>query len=286
MMTSLSPTPEIDEALARHGLRPRRIALVSPLGELKGRRLAYRVETEDGGTCKVRQFESPDVARQNFELRTGLEETFAPALARYGPVLVEAWVDGVPLSLVDAAERAEEAGALLGRLHARRTGVPSTTGTERWRQGAESDLEILAASGRLSPSDDAVVRDALRSRDPGVAPAALAHMDFCAENMVVDPRGCLRVIDNEQLSIEPAGLDLARAFERWPMPEPVWARFSRGYRSTAPVEPGSTGFWRLVAALLAARVYLHRSPERCETALELLGRLIRGDRLSERQCNA
>ena len=38
---------------------------------------------------------------------------------------------------------------------------------------------------------------ALDRLDPGSAPAALIHRDFCAENMLIDREGRLRVIDND-----------------------------------------------------------------------------------------
>jgi len=279
-----APTQEIEDAVAHHGLRPRRILLVSPLLERKGRRLAYRVDNEDGQTFKLRQFESADVARSIVELRAGLEEAFAPALARYGSVVVEEWVDGVMLTDLDADEWAAEAGALLGRLHAQRlsSDAPSTVSTRKWRDGAESDLEMLGTADQLAPDEVARLGVQLRQGDPLDTPATLIHLDFCAENLLIDLRGRLRVIDNEQLAIEPAGLDLGRTFHRWPMPGSTWTRFRRGYLSSAPGEPGATGFWRIVAALVGARVFFQRdSPARLEASLALLRCFAKGESLSE-----
>jgi thiamine kinase-like enzyme len=284
-MTAMAPAPtrEIEEALERHGFEARTLVLVSPLKERKGRRLAYRVEDRDGKRVKLRQFESGEEARRVFELRAGLEEAFAPALARYDSVLVEEWVDGAPLTELDAESRAQEAGALLGRLHTRRLApdVPARIETRRWRDGAESDLEILGDAGKLTSEEADRLRTELQERDPGVERAAVVHLDFCAENMLIDPSGRLRVIDNEQLAVEPIGLDLGRTFQRWPMGDATRARFRSGYRSSAPSAPQATGFWRIVAALVGARVLLQRGPERIEPSLALLRRLAAGEGLSD-----
>jgi Ser/Thr protein kinase RdoA (MazF antagonist) len=272
---------EIAAALEQSDLRALRVELVSPLRERKGIRFAYRVDCEDGRIVKLRHFGDVEAARAHLALRDGLEDAFAPALARSGAVVLEEWIDGVALSAHGAEQRSEEAGALLGRLHARPLGpaVEATCSTERWRAGAESDLRILAQATALAAAEVRALGAELARRDPGSASTALLHKDFCAENMLLDGRGRLRVIDNEQLEIGPAGFDLGRTFHRWPMPPDVWARFVRGYRSTAPEDPGATGFWRLVAALVGARVFFERMPERLDASVALLRRMADGHTL-------
>jgi Ser/Thr protein kinase RdoA (MazF antagonist) len=276
-------TPEIEAALEQLGLRPRRIVLVSPLRESKGRRCAYRVEVDDGRTLKARQLDSPEEARRLMELRADLEEAFAPAVARYDCVLLEAWIEGIELNELDAEARAEDAGALLGRLHARTLGpdAPATLHARKWIERAMSDLEILAAAQKLVPHEAATLRAEILRRDPGTVRAALVHMDFCAENMLIDAGGQLRVIDNELLAIAPAGFDLGRTFDRWPMSEDAWARFCRGYRSSARAEVEAIGFWKILAALMGARVRFQRTPARLDAALALLRRFIEGEGLCD-----
>ncbi len=277
-----APTAAIAAALAQHGMRPRRCAILSPLGDRKGRRLAYRVDSENGQTIKVREFESAAVASSIFELRAGLEHAFARAVARYGSVIIEEWIDGVPLTANDEDRLLEEAGALLGRLHScRPNGIPASLSTATWRRGAESDLAMLARAGQLAPADTAALRAGIERHDPRLAPAAVIHLDFCAENMLIDRCAELRVIDNEQLAIEPAGLDLGRTFERWAIAAAGWNRFYKGYLSAAPRAPGATGFWRIVAALVGARVLLQRDVQRLPSSLALLQRLSRGECLTE-----
>jgi len=274
---------DVEEALSQHGLRPLRIELVSPLGPQKGIRFAYRVDTDDGHRVKVRHFGSDDHARRHFELRAGLEAAFAPALAHYRCVLIEEWVEGAPLTEPEAEARAEEAGALLGRLHAQPLGTdaPATIPTRKGSDGAESDLELLSGRGELAPGEVDRLRAEIRQRDPVAARTALIHLDFCAENMLIERGGKLRVIDNELVSINPTGLDLGRTFHRWPMSEGAWVRFFRGYRSAAPREPEPTGFWRIAATLTAARVFLARSPQCLERSIALLRRFAEGKSLSD-----
>ena len=275
-----APTAEIDAALRDAGIRARHIALVSPMGEAKGRRLAYRVEDEAGRVVKLRQFENEAAARAVFDLRVGLEPAFAPALRRHGCVIVEKWIEGRALEADEAAARSHEAGALLGRLHAQPlpTGAAATARTAPWREGVEADLAMLDAAAVLPSEIVARLLRDVRLADPGSAPAARIHLDFCADNMILDAQGALTVIDNEQLTVDSAALDLARTFCHWPMPHPAWERFGAGYRSAAPAVPRAAAFWRIVAAALGARVYLQRSAPLLERPLGILRRCATGAR--------
>ena len=153
--------------------------------------------------------------------------------------------------------------------------------TRRWRESAHSDLEILETAGVLASGEAARLRGELEQRDPGTARTVLAHVDFCAANMLIDSIGRLRVIDNEQLAVEPPGFDLGRTFDLWPMTEESRARFRRGYQSSAPADPEVIGFWRIVAAALDARVFLHRSLSSLRSSLAQLRRFTEGKDLDE-----
>jgi len=58
-------------------------------------------------------------------------------------------------------------------------------------------------------------------------------------------------------------------------------RFRRGYRSSVPAEPEAVGFWKIVAALLGARIRYERSPARLEASLALLRRFAAGNSLAD-----
>jgi len=269
---------DIGHALARHGMTPLRAVLVSPLGERKGVRLAYRVDLQDGRTVKARHFGSEAAAARVFALQTGLDAAFARPLVVSGAVVVEEWIEGTLLGDRDAEAWADEAGGLLGRLHATPLGpdVPRSVSTRAWREAAESDLTLVATAGGLDAGAVAALRGELARRDPGAARTVLLHKDFCAENMLIDRLGRLRVIDNEQLDVAPAGFDLGRTFHRWPMADAAWSRFLRAYRARAPAPPEATGFWKIVASLETTRVFLQRLPARLDASLALLRRHAEG----------
>ena len=80
-----------------------------------------------------------------------------------------------------------------------------------------------------------------------------------------------------QIAIEPAGFDLGRTFQRWPMSPAAWRRFHDGYRSARASEPGAGAFWRYAAALVGARVYLQRGSPQLAPTIALLRRLLAGE---------
>lgn len=280
-MNSAPPhlTQELTDALGQHHITSRRIELISPLKERKGSRFAYRVDTADGQIFKLRHFESAAEASRLRHLRADLDAAFAPVLAQYGAVLVEAWIDGTPLCELDADCYVEPAAVLLGRLHQQPLNpavfseVSQYVDTEKFLSAAQSDLALLGAARALTATEVASLLAILQRDDPRRARNALIHKDFCAENMLIDRHGALRVIDNELLTIEPAGLDLGRTFHRWPMSEAAWQRFLRGYVQVAAL-PDALEFWKIAAALISSRVCLQRAPHRLDASLMLLRRMI------------
>lgn len=273
---------DVARAVESRGRHARRIELVSPLGERKGVRFAYRVETEDG-VLKARHFGSADAARRHAALRARLETAFAAVLDLEGAVVFEEWLAGSEPGASEAESLSEEAGALLGRLHAQplEPGEASIGSTAPWRAAAESDVRILESARAISASEAVVLRAELARRDQATARLALIHKDFCAENLLIDTAGRLRVVDNEQIAVEPIGFDLGRTFHRWPMTPAAQAAFRRGYRAAAPGTVDAVGFWRIVAALVGARVFLERIPARLDASIALLRRFVAGEGLEE-----
>jgi Ser/Thr protein kinase RdoA (MazF antagonist) len=270
----LASDPDVQAALDRHDLRARCTILISPPDVRKLGRCMYRVDLADGGTIKVRRLESADAAHRLLALRAEVETAFAPAIATHGAVLLEAWIAGAPLADRDAAAHAAEAGALLGRLHARPAAdPPATVATGPWRERATTELATLAAAGKLAPATVATLVAALSRADPERASTTIVHQDFCAENMLIDARGRLRVIDNEWFTIGPPGLDLGRTFTRWPMAEETWRRFHAAYCSAMPADPGALTFWTITTAATSACIRLQKSAERLQIPLALLRRV-------------
>jgi thiamine kinase-like enzyme len=271
---------ELAAVLAARNLSARRLGVVSPLGRAKGVRLAWRIDLADGTTLKLRHFGTSHDAERHLELRALLEPAFAPAIAQWDGFVVEQWIDGEPLGDDDAERRAEEAGALLARLHrtALARDVAADVDTAPWVARAHADLERLVAAVALAEGDARKLRVEIDRRAPRFARATLVHLDFCAENMVIDREGRLRVVDNELVAVRPAALDLGRSFHRWPMPRDLWARFFASYRRASHEAPEPTGFWRIAAALTGARVYVERGAP-LEPTLALLRRFAAGEEL-------
>jgi len=261
---------DVRTAVERAGLRAREVGLLSPPDPRKRNRSAWRVDLEDGGTVKARRLESAAAARELRALREGVDPAFVAVVGCHEAVLLEEWVDGQPLSDDAARARAGEAGALLGRLHA---APHPAVATGRWRTQAERDLDSLDAARVLDAREVASLRCRLAAQDPGASRGALVHRDFCAENMLVDPRGRLRVIDNEWFAIDAAGLDLARTLYRWPMDDGPRGAFLAAYRDAAGSDAGPLGFWELVAVLWSARARLDQPADRRGVPIEVVRRL-------------
>lgn len=268
------PTPadgrrEIDAALERHGLRARRVEELAPADPIKRGRSAWRIALDDGRTLKARLLESAEAARRLHERRGALGPAFPPSLGHAGRVVLEEWIAGVPLA--EPETWIEPAARLLAELHA--TPLPAaeqSVATTRWREEAARDLAHLADAGALSASERERLDARLADADPRRVSLVVAHRDFCAENMIVDAAGALRVIDNEWLDAQPAGIDLARTRCRWPMPADAWRRFLAVYRAHAPGDPGPLAFWEIPALAWTARVRLRRSPEHAASAVAQL----------------
>ncbi len=259
---------EVREALERHGAGSWQLEPISGLGESKGRRWAFRARAPDGGSVKARHLETPEEARALCVLRAGLEPAFAPVLACHGAVVIEEWVEGEPPA-PGAEDWAAQAGALLGRLHARPAeGFAAGAGPRLWLDTAHRDLAVLCDGGWLGVAEAEGLRARLDVADLGEA-MALIHRDFCAENMIIDVQGRLRVIDNEWLTLGPPAFDLGRTRHRWPLTAAGWERFLDGYRAEAG-EPEQLELWTLVATLFGARVFAQVDRKRLDPLLSLL----------------
>lgn len=261
----------LSPAIARFGIEAQEMTLISPLGQAKGRRWAYRLTDSRGRIFKVRVFESESVASRVVALRKGLDAAFAPVLDQCGPVVLEEWIVGTPWSQREQQLRISEAGEILGRLHANNL---RDIRTEPWLVSADADMAQLVEAGVLSGIVADRLAVMLRDLDPGHAINAITHLDFCADNILVDEDDRLRIIDNELFETGPVGFDLGRTFHLWPMSESERTAFMEGYLYSAGRDPGESGFWRVVASLQCARVFLRRDPVRLESSLLLLRQLM------------
>jgi aminoglycoside phosphotransferase (APT) family kinase protein len=254
---------------------------MAPVSPLRGRdrpRAAFRLTLADGRRLKLRRLRSPERAEDLSRLLGRLRELGLPrVLLRREEALVVEWVDGVPLEEQPAdADRIGEAAELLGRIHATPSfdglRLPVTRSTRDELRAMQDELSILVRAGRLEAVTATRLARSARRCDPGRALQGIVHGDFCAENLVVDARGRIRVVDNEALQVGFLGLDLARVWSRWPLPEPTWQGFLSSYRrwGAGPADDEALLVWKLRILVKSA---WYRVARRFPGADEALGRL-------------
>lgn len=266
---------EARSVLENCGLQYRQIATLSPpaSGRKRGR-YTVRVDLTDGSTIKLRCLGSVEEASRLADIRSRLDPAFAPVIARHGSMLLESWIDGEELSLTRAAARAEETGAILGRLHATELPAkPPPFATRGRRERARDALATLAESRIISVAMSQALQAELLRTDPREVPQVLVHLDYCPENLVVDFDGGLHVVDNEWIGVDAPGVDLGRTYARWPMTAEVWERFLAGYVTTARCDPGPLRFWMIAMAVAGVMIRRHKSLEEREGPLTRLHQL-------------
>jgi aminoglycoside phosphotransferase (APT) family kinase protein len=104
----------------------------------------------------------------------------------------------------------------------------------------------------------------------------VTHGDFCAENLVFDTEGRLRVVDNESLGVGILALDLARVWARWPMAEAAWHEFLTAYRDGGglPTQEADLRPWKLRTLVRSAWYRLCYGLSGTERALAELENLL------------
>jgi thiamine kinase-like enzyme len=250
---------------------------MQPLGDHPETATALHITLSDGREAKLRLVKNLHRVERMQELLPLLDGNhFPPMIARHGRVVIERWIEGSALTVLETDERIHEsAGALLAAVHRtalddahRRIAVASVN--QRLAR-LELDLVELAQRGLL-PLDDARRGLSLAERHaPDTLEIGLVHRDFCAANIVMGDGGTLWVVDNELVAIDSLDLDLARTWYRWPMTDRARAAFRTGYETRRPTVAfrRSFPFWivgvlakavlvRLAAGTADARVPLDR----------------------------
>ncbi len=262
---------ELSAVLGRLDREAAAVTVLRSATARKFNRVTLRVELDDGSVVKARYLESPEAVSELVRLRQLLDGSYSAVLAWDGRTLVEEWIAGVPLDELPADEHVlAQAGGLLGRLHRTKLSESGDVATSAFIESAISHLAGCGAAGMLR--DDEVDRlvETLRRLDPERSEQTLSHRDFCAENIVLDHRGSLRVIDNEWLAVAPPGLDLGRTRSRWPMSADRWAAFVNAYRAVRAIDDDALRFWTIVAAAWSVHLRRGGQQDAVELPLELL----------------
>jgi len=256
---------------------PGRISVLSAADPGKRGRSALRIDLEDGTTVKVRRLESAEAAMGLVRAREALDATYSRVLGWSGAAIVEEWIAGTPLDELGAdGSHTAAAGLVLGRLHAARGHGEESAATTPFCEAALADLQSCVSEGVLDPDEHQGLVALVHASDPGRTALTLTHRDFCAENILVEESGTLRVVDNEWFAVGPPGFDLGRTRARWPMSADSWARFLAAYRTVSAIDDLSLRFWSVAAAAWTLRLRLGREPASFEQPLCLLRSLERG----------
>ncbi len=269
---------EVMTVLESAGIRVKSITQISQLRLSEKRRATYRVDHEDG-TVKARVMQDEQAAQKLVSYQRELGDAFAPVIGRQGRVLIEEWIDGTVLPDIPYRVHLEEAGAILAEMHAASTlscsGSPGVRTTTEHLVLTDARIRILVKAGALEQEIAARVREVLQRLEPLQTTYALTHLDFCGENMVIDRKGRLRVIDNEHIRVDAIGYDLGRTWYRWALPAREWDYFCTAYadRATLPDSQEDLHFWKIIAAVTSAELRIRAFPEKASVPLECLKKL-------------
>jgi hypothetical protein len=267
-VSATPPVPVIDlgpatgALLASLGVPVRAAVALPGLRSAASPRCSYRLDLADGRQVKLRRSMSAARARgYTLLIRDVADPRLTGVLVCRLDLTLEEWVPGASLETVAIRDEHVAAGAgLLGSLHAiERIGtrpLRRTVPTRPVRAALEADLRSLREAGAIDEGQVRRLQAAAARHDPGVAGAGVIHKDLCPENLVIDPQGIVRAVDNEWMTIGPTGFDLARTWYRWPMPEPAWRHYLSTYACLYDPEPALAHFtfWRIAVVSKSARV--------------------------------
>jgi len=233
---------------------------VSPLRGVDRPRTAFRVDLADGRRVKLRRMKTPERAAELARLLERLADRGLPRpLLRRDAALVVEWIEGAPLAS-DPVPLADlrEAARLLAAIHAvasfdgERLPAARSAGAELC--ALREQLDVLVDAGALAAGEAEALAARAEARWPARAVRGVAHGDFSGENLVVDARGRIRVVDNEALHVGPLDLDLARTWSRWALPDAAWRAFLAAYASEASrdVDEAALEIWKLRSLVQSA----------------------------------
>ncbi|CAK0742064.1 putative Aminoglycoside phosphotransferase family protein [Gammaproteobacteria bacterium] len=251
-------TNDIQEVLARVGLRARQVMSLHTIHDPAKLRGTFRVELDSGAFVKARRLESEEAAQHHQKLRAALPPAFVPVLARSGAVLIEPWIYGQPLTEAPLTEPlVHKAGRLLAALHATPWVGKSPSFSLQIAELRDTTLTWLTrlmTAGIVKVSVAHALRAILEEGAPKEALHGLVHTDFCGENMLITAEGRLVVVDNEHATLGPLAMDMARAWYRWGLRDQAWDWFRAGYTAGGGNEEAfaHTLFWRIVSVTISA----------------------------------
>ena len=237
------------------------IARLTRLPSPRLQRACFHVRFANGRAVKARRVESPRQAERLERLSSLVDRRYAPPLlGRCGSAVLTEWVDGRVVMPSDATPAfLRRCGGLQARLH--QTAVPAdlrVDAEDRLRDAPlrlERAVEDLSRCAALSDGEGERALELARAYAPRDVPVALAHGDFCAENLVLDARDRAHLVDNETLAVHAPEYDLGRTWYRWPMTGRERRAYYEGYREHGKTDAFARHFpyWAVTVLVGAAR---------------------------------
>ncbi len=204
-------------------------------------RASFRLNFADGRTLKGRHLQSPEQAERLQEISKLLHNMpFVSVVSRSGSAILEEWVEGEPLAQhLPSLSIIRQAGSILGELS---TVEGDVDFGPRIRDGRlrldklETQLDQLGSRAALDRKTCQRLLEIARSNCPRRLAAGLVHLDYSAENLILDGHKKIHVIDNESMDFTPYDTDLGRTWYLWPMRHDDWSAFIAGYEEYRSVE--------------------------------------------------
>jgi hypothetical protein len=247
-------------------------------------RAAWRLQFADRSTLKGVRFNTPAVADQVEPLLRLLgDQHFPPIVARRGSAMLFRWIEGQPLRDYELQAGFLRRCALLhGWIHmakVERAPGGSAGSMADWGVRLEAAFNELRRSGVHVRTEAATLLPVAREHVPARAMTGIIHGDLCAENLIVEPRGRLFVVDNETLQVGALDYDLARTWYRWPMRLDEWRDYREAYseqRNSADFE-AHFPYWAVLVLAESAVWHLARDTGGAAVPLRALRALCRRD---------
>jgi len=259
------------------------VLLITSLASPDIPRSSFKLRLDDGSWIKARIFETAHEALNVRKLREYIVSKHFPMIIDVlERVMLIQWIEGKPLlekdwdsSLLKTASRIQ---AFLHwvpiPLNQNEQGLADM---QFYHDILDQRIGFLSSMGYLSDMDRSLIREVIRGSDSTRPEIGLCHGDYCAENMILDPKGQLFIIDLETLSISATVYDLARTLYRWPLSTAQRRYYLDAYQAHHSAEDfiQAMAFWMIFVLVQSAEFRSRGKTGGLQRPLLLLKRVIR-----------
>ena len=266
--------PELGDCLLRMGRNVQDAEEITTRST-SSEREAFRLVLDDGSFVKARWLLGEAHASRWNRLRNAVGDPLflTATLHREGRFVLEEWIEGEPLPMLDVpAALLGQAGELLARMHL--MDVPGRGTVEAADEVRRMDklIDSLVSHGAFAESAAGGLRARLWESAPDHTVNGLAHFDFCGENLVMHPSRGLVSIDNEWMCLGSLEYDVARALYRWDLTGVARETFLGSYRAAGGAAAvDALDWWFFANSIHASEIRVRRAwPDAAATVAGLL----------------